>query len=185
MSAQDVPDRPPPVQWMSEILARETLTRYAPRPTPPGPLAMPVRERKEPKGLRRGKPLNKRNPERLAKRKAETFSDCARMSRLLPCCCCGRAPRSEASHVVSRGAGGKDTANVVPMCRTHHHRMSAPGWSARRLEEQFRISFEVVASYVADMVREHECNDYPKLGRDARVLCQVCLAVLDPDTFTP
>lgn len=63
--------------------------------------------------------------------------------------------------------------------------MSAPGWSAKRLEEHYGISLEVVASYVADMVRAHECHEWPKLGREGRVLCAVCLAQLDPEGLTP
>jgi hypothetical protein len=35
------------------------------------------------------------------------------------CCCCG-APGSDPHHVKSRGAGGQDENNLVPLCRTCH-----------------------------------------------------------------
>lgn len=157
--------------------------RYPPRKEPPGPLVMPTRERREPKGLKRGKPIAKRNPERLAKRRAETFSDCARMARLLPCAVCDRLPPSDPAHVVSRGAGGKDWANVAPLCRKHHDAHHQLG--ALTFEKRYGISLAVVASYLADMVREHECYDWPKAGRGGRALCAVCLTVLDAEELTP
>ncbi len=41
--------------------------------------------------------------------------------RQLPCIICGqRKESSEVSHVRTRGAGGDDTNNVLPMCRIDH-----------------------------------------------------------------
>ena len=38
--------------------------------------------------------------------------------RTQPCIICGRD--AEPCHVRSRGAGGTDLGNIVPMCRIHH-----------------------------------------------------------------
>lgn len=161
--------------------------RFPPRKDPVGqPLSMPApRERREPKGLRRSSGVKKENKPRLAKRRAETFSDCARMARLLPCAICDRPPPSDAAHVRSRGAGGKDEGNVVALCRAHHRAMDDIGCGIKTFEKRYGISLEVVASYVVDAVREHECHDFPKLGRGGRVFCAVCLDVLDPEGLTP
>jgi hypothetical protein len=80
-------------------------------------------ERKTPLARSRKKmkrsPLKKRNPERLARLRAEQFGEYAEYIRQLPCCSCGAAPPSEPSHVRTRGAGGK-MQDQVPHCRRCH-----------------------------------------------------------------
>lgn len=153
--------------------------KYPPRRTPPGPLEMPEIERREPKQMNRGKRIKKENKPRLAKRRAATFAGCARLARLLPCCVCGRTP-SQACHVRTRGAGGKDAGNVVPACATHHGQMSAPGWGIKTFQKRHGINLEVVASHLLDAVRDHACASWRRPNKKTRAPeCAVCLASLE------
>lgn len=45
-----------------------------------------------------------------------------RLDEISPFVCCARASRStiEAAHVRTRGAGGADRGNLVPLCPMHH-----------------------------------------------------------------
>jgi hypothetical protein len=86
-------------------------------------------------GLNRGKPLKRtrgpkqrtpirqRNPKRLRKRRGLEFGEKAVWIRTLPCVLCKRRPSLEdpmtASHVKSRGSGGKSDS-LVPMCPRCH-----------------------------------------------------------------
>jgi hypothetical protein len=45
--------------------------------------------------------------------------------RELPCLICRRG--AEAAHVVSKGAGGGDEDNLVPLCHEHHMEQHAAG----------------------------------------------------------
>jgi len=45
--------------------------------------------------------------------------------RDLPCLVCGA--NSDPHHVRTRGAGGKDNANLVPLCREHHQELHTIG----------------------------------------------------------
>ena len=76
--------------------------------------------------MKRRVPLRKLNPERLAKRRAEQFGAYAEWIRTLPCCVTGRWP-VEAAHVLSRGAGGKAAANLVPLVWTEHRALHFMG----------------------------------------------------------
>jgi len=133
--------------------------------------------------LRRRTPLRRFNPVRQAARRAEQFGPCARMARLLPCCVCSQLPPSDPAHVRSRGAGGKDAANVAPLCRRHHIEQHALGRSA--LEARCGVSLEVVASYVADLVREHVCHEVPESMRGGAVRCYICRAPIEDQEVTP
>lgn len=130
------------------------------------------------KPLRRKAWMRRVNPERAARRNAETFGECARMARLLPCAVCLRAPPSDPAHVLSRGAGGKDWANVAPLCRRHHDEQHQLG--LRSFGLRHGIDLGAVAAHVADGVRRHECVSWP--GADGR--CLVCLESL-PEEPTP
>ena len=68
--------------------------------------------------LKRKTPLRKVNPKRRAARKAEQFAAQAELCRRLPCAACGRPGPSDPAHVISRGAGGKDKGNVIPLCKS-------------------------------------------------------------------
>lgn len=52
--------------------------------------------------------------------------------------------RIEAHHQRTRGAGGGDE-QVVPLCAFHHALLDSPGWSQKRLEEEWKVDFEWVA----------------------------------------
>jgi hypothetical protein len=45
--------------------------------------------------------------------------------RTYPCVLCGNS--AEPAHVKSRGAGGDDIGNTVPLCRTHHREQHDTG----------------------------------------------------------
>lgn len=83
------------------------------------------------------------NRTRRARLREEQFGAQAELCRTLPCLVCDRAPEANASgqsdpaHVVSRGAGGKDRGNVVPLCRKHHMRQHAVGWRRFLLERGY------------------------------------------------
>lgn len=79
------------------------------------------------KPLRRKQPLKRINPERLAELRAKQFNKQADLCRHSPCMVCGTFP-SDPAHVRSRGAGGRDKGNVVPLCREHHQRQHQEGW---------------------------------------------------------
>lgn len=67
--------------------------------------------------------------------------------RKLRCLACGAQPPSEAHHVRSRGAGGKDDFwNIIPLC-TQHHTMGADAWH-RIGSVQFVRRFPWVLDYL-------------------------------------
>jgi len=129
-------------------------------------------------------PLNKVNRERKARVNATTFSDQSRLVRTLPCCACGKRPPSDPAHERSRGAGGKDR-DCVPLCSGVHG-------CHRRQHDQGILTFEAaqtegfaignvrcatlaeVASYAADMVRDHLCHEYPEQEKAGSIRCIVC-----------
>ncbi len=85
--------------------------------------------------LKRKTRLNRRNEERLAKRKARDFGELARYIRTLDCCACEAPGPSQACHVKSRGAGGhawldSGDGNIIPMCASCHHEQHQKGWGA-------------------------------------------------------
>lgn len=149
-----------------------------PKPTPPGPLEMPERARREPKPMRRAAKVKPVNRERRALRRAAQFGDCSRMARLLPCALCGAAPPSDPAHVLSRGAGGLDEGNVYPACRRHHDLQHALGVKA--FEKRYQVSLEVIASAVLDAVRAHACTSWRRPNKKTKASeCAVCLAPLE------
>lgn len=47
-----------------------------------------------------------------------------------PCIACGAPPRSDVSHIRSRGAGGPNVPwNMIPFCRLHHVQQHQVGWN--------------------------------------------------------
>ena len=72
--------------------------------------------------------MKKVNRERKAKRDAEAFAAQAELCRTLDCSACGAWGPSDPAHVRSRGAGGKDRGNVIPLCRVCHMQQHAWGW---------------------------------------------------------
>lgn len=106
--------------------------------------------------LRRKTWMRRSNPERRAALKAEQFGPCAAMARTLPCCVltCDALPPSEAAHVRSRGAGGRDRANVAPLCREHHREQHDVGIVS--FEAAHDLDLEAVARGVAQLVDDKE-----------------------------
>lgn len=60
--------------------------------------------------------------------------------------CCGR---TEAAHVKSRGAGGADVGNVVPLCVRHHREQHAIG--IKSFERKYTLSLAEQALGYKDM----------------------------------
>lgn len=115
------------------------------------------------------------------------FGPCANMARLLPCCVpsCKRPPPSDPAHVISRGAGGKDHANVVSLCRLHHNQAHAIG--VETFQARHGLILDVVAGRLAELVAEHACTAWPSVDATKGAgVCAVCGARLPDDaTRTP
>ena len=104
--------------------------------------------------MKRHSPLERRTPierrarlpyqnrERRASTRAKAFGPQSELCRTLPCAACGDPPPSDPAHVRSRGAGGQDLDNVVPLCRADHIRQHAHGWS-RVLPDARRIALDI------------------------------------------
>lgn len=65
--------------------------------------------------------------------------------RELPCLACKRNG-ADPHHIKSRGAGGDDSGNVVPLCRTHHTMVHTYGMKA--FESKFRINMKAFAGEI-------------------------------------
>lgn len=111
--------------------------------------------------------MPKQNRARRKRVHEETFSDQARLCRLLPCAVPGCSQPSEPAHVRSRGAGGKDK-DVCNLCHKHHRLSHDMG--IRSFEAKFNLNLEVVAGYREEETRNHRCVDWLREGR-----CAVCL----------
>lgn len=69
-----------------------------------------------------------------------------------PCTVCGQgtyhdevgAFLCDPAHVKSRGAGGEDIGNVIPLCRYHHSKQHQIGW--QRFEKGYNIRAAIVAA---------------------------------------
>src|SRR5258706_382737 len=79
------------------------------------------------------------------------------------CLIAGRAPRwvslhnrcegvTQVAHVKSRGAGGKDHANVVPLCAGHHHEQHAIGKLS--FEARYTLSLREEAAMLWKLYQE-------------------------------
>jgi len=77
----------------------------------------------------------------------------------LPCCVCRRRightyGPAEAAHVKSRGAGGGEVGNLVPLCHHHHERQHRMGIKS------FQAHYGVNLALEAERVRQYvEAND--------------------------
>ena len=81
--------------------------------------------------------------------------------RLSRCLVCRKTP-CDPHHVKTRGAGGKDENNVVPLCRQHHtwgpgavHSLGIKVW-----QERFDIDLKKAALRIWE---EHQAN-HPREG---------------------
>lgn len=115
--------------------------------------------------MKRGGPLKRYtrlrsvNPERRKAKKAEQFGPQAKLCLTLPCAACGHPGPSDPAHVRSRGAGGKDRANVIPLCKTNtrkgregcHQQQHRLGWCSPTTlyPPQFVLSREWAEGYAA------------------------------------
>lgn len=99
--------------------------------------------------LERHTPLKPVNHARRKRRRKECFGPQAKLARTLPCCVCKRRPPSDPAHVRSRGAGGKDRGNVIPLCRTCHDRQGSMG--IKSFQEWAAVDFWEVAASLEGM----------------------------------
>jgi len=97
--------------------------------------------------LKRGTPINQVNVERLARRRAVQFSHQSDRCHELPCCACGiEDGHIQAAHIKSRASGGKDRANIVPLCFACHGAQGQEGidtFQRRREIDLQRIADEI------------------------------------------
>ena len=108
--------------------------------------------------LARTTAIRKRNPRkgsRFPKRRDPAY--CAWI-RTLPCLCsppdvvgmdgeASCAGRVECAHVVSRGAGGDDRGNTVPLCTRHHRRQHMAG--IRSFQAWYSLDLAAIATELA------------------------------------
>ena len=66
--------------------------------------------------------------------------------RSLPCLLCGGT--AEVAHVRSRGAGGDDIGNTVPLCHAHHRQQHQVGIKSFQL--QWGVDLQAHANWYAD-----------------------------------
>jgi hypothetical protein len=128
-------------------------------------------------GLARSKRVNPVNKPRLEARHALAFGPCSRLARLSTCVVktCRSMPPGDPAHVRSRGAGGGDWANVVPMCRAHHSEQHAKG--VAQFEADHKLDLAKEAAAIALAVKDHECDDWPELAKGG-LRCAVCLKTI-------
>jgi hypothetical protein len=61
---------------------------------------------------------------------------------------------SVAAHVKSRGAGGPDRGNILPLCRAHHQEQHAIG--IRSFEARYHVDLaQIAAEYATDYARDY------------------------------
>jgi cytochrome c553 len=151
----------------------------APRERPAGPL----QPTEPPRARERGMP--RANRARMAARNARAFGPQSRLARLLPCVACGRPSSpthpTQAAHVLSRGAGGRD-CDVVPLCALCHHVQGVVG--IETFQRRRGLDLPELARRLADRIRTHvqdgECVTFPE--RTSRGLrCRICLAPLSEE----
>jgi hypothetical protein len=65
--------------------------------------------------LARKTPVARENKKRAGESRKKAFGPQARLARSLPCCVCGRPPRSDPHHEPPRSRGGLDDC-VLPLC---------------------------------------------------------------------
>lgn len=77
-----------------------------------------------------------------------------RLEEVTPFICCARASRStiEAAHVRTRGAGGADRGNLVPLCPMHHDEQEG---DTQRFEQKYGIRLAVEAARLLLLYVEH------------------------------
>lgn len=98
------------------------------------------------KPLRAKKPMKRRNPERAARRFAESFHspEFVAWVHSLGCCIPGcRSEEIEAAHVTSRARGGT-WEDVVGMCNRHHFESHTIG--QHRFQRKYGIDLESIAA---------------------------------------
>src|SRR3990167_10518737 len=92
-------------------------------------------------------PIRRRGRSRFPKRRYPPFLVWIREQR---CIICGGL--AEPSHIVSRGAGGWDVGNTVPLCRPHHQEFH--DWGIWTFQERWRVDLkDVAADYAAEYER--------------------------------
>lgn len=105
--------------------------------------------------LSRKTPVKKVNAARAAFRRARDFGPQAERCKTMDCCVCARGYPSVPAHVLSRGRGGHDRANVVPLCWWCHeeqHRTGIKTFQATHGIDMKAIAQEIAAQLEAEGV---------------------------------
>lgn len=92
--------------------------------------------------MKPGKPMKRLVPLR-SRPQGPVEGPQAERCRGLPCLVCGAAPPSDPAHVTTRGAGGGDRYNVVPLCREHHDEQHRNGIA--NFQEQHGVDLVLAA----------------------------------------
>lgn len=64
----------------------------------------------------------------------------------MDCLACHKNGLSDPAHVKSRGAGGRDRGNTVPLCRAHHTEQHTIG--IKSFELQYNLSLKTEAKRI-------------------------------------
>jgi len=105
--------------------------------------------------LPRRTPMRRRNPVRGSRFPKLRDDDYRAWIRSLPCAvsgCLWRWQRVECAHVKSRGAGGDDVANCVPLCMSHHRYQHQIG--IRSFEREYGLDLSAAAAALAAQHQE-------------------------------
>lgn len=115
--------------------------------------------------LKSAKPVRPVNPERKARRFMEAYHSEAYVEFIhaQPCVVIGCDGRDiEASHIRSRGAGGK-WDEIVPMCAAHHAEFHAIG--IRTWSSKYALALDIIARAHAAVWRER-MGDLPEIASE-------------------
>jgi len=118
----------------------------------------PLRSSRRPMRARKADPSKRR----FAANVNEAFREWIREQ---PCCipgCLSRWKNVECAHVKSRGAGGVDEGNAVPMCAGHHRYQHLIGIKA--FQERMHVDLAAIAAklgiqWVADHPQQEADNE--------------------------
>jgi hypothetical protein len=103
--------------------------------------------------MKRRTPLRKRNPrtkgQRFPHRRDAEYRE---WIRGLPCTVLdGCSGEIQCAHVKSRGAGGDDLGNAVPLWARHHGQQHS--WGIRTFEGHYRVDLGAMAQSLAEQYR--------------------------------
>ena len=70
----------------------------------------------------------------------------------------------------------------MPLCKAHHREQHDSG--ILTFQARHNLILEVVAGRMGELVKAHECYEWPELGPQG-FRCAVCHEAISPDSVTP